>query len=151
MTVASSAPVRHALPAGISVASSRPLSEGRPYSTDTLAPSTVHAVFTWGLPPLPMPVCVVVCAAAVMAKIATAVAPVIIENALRIVLPECVRSVTLAGFLHRCRQRRNHLEHVADDTVVGHLEDRGFLVLVDRNDRLRRPHTREMLDCSADP
>ncbi len=38
--------------------------------------------------------------------------------------------------LHRLNERREDLEHVADDPVVGDLEDRGFLVLVDRDDRL---------------
>ena len=43
----------------------------------------------------------------------------------------------------------NDLEHVTDDAVVGDLEDRRFLVLVDRDDRLRRAHAGEMLDRAA--
>ncbi len=43
------------------------------------------------------------------------------------------------------------LEQVADDAVVGDLEDRGVGVLVDRDDHLRRRHPGEMLDGAGDP
>src|SRR5947207_997494 len=42
ITVAASAPVRHGWPGGMSVASARPLSFGRPYEIATWAPLTVH-------------------------------------------------------------------------------------------------------------
>ena len=41
---------------------------------------------------------------------------------------------------------RQGLEQVADETVVGHLEDRRFLVLVDGNDDLQVLHAGQMLD-----
>src|ERR1700682_2626722 len=43
-------------------------------------------------------------------------------------------------------QLRHDLEEIADDAVVGHLEDRCFLVLVDRHDGLAVLHAGEMLD-----
>src|SRR3954469_23783994 len=52
--------------------------------------------------------------------------------------------------LHRCGQRRNDLECVTDDAVVRDLEDRRFLVLVDRDDRARSTHACEMLDGARD-
>jgi hypothetical protein len=61
ITVASSAPVRHGFPSGIICDSGRPFRNGRPYSTEIVAPLTVHVVFSWGLPPLPVPVETVVC------------------------------------------------------------------------------------------
>src|SRR6478736_3671483 len=48
--------------------------------------------------------------------------------------------------LDRCGQLRNDLEQISDDAVVGHLENRRFLVLVDRHDRLAVLHSGEMLD-----
>src|SRR5580692_8864329 len=42
------------------------------------------------------------------------------------------------------------LEEVADDTIVGHLEDRRFFVLVDRHDGLAVLHAGEMLDRAGD-
>src|SRR6185503_10675409 len=59
-------------------------------------------------------------------------------------------SVTLFRLAHRLRQRRHDLEHVAYDTIVGDLEDGRLPVLVDRDDRLRRAHTREVLDGAGD-
>src|SRR3954464_14964525 len=63
MIVATSAPVRHGCPGGIIFASGRPLSDGRPYSMVIAAPSAFHSVFTCGLPPPPVPVSVIFCAA----------------------------------------------------------------------------------------
>src|SRR5262245_62787372 len=45
---------------------------------------------------------------------------------------------------------RSHLEEVADDSVVGDLEDRSLGVLVDRADHLGRPHARQVLDGPGD-
>src|SRR4029077_9683054 len=47
-------------------------------------------------------------------------------------------------------QFRHDLEEIADDAVVGHLEDRCFLVLVDRHDGLAVLHAGEMLDRAGD-
>src|SRR5262245_42433554 len=58
--------------------------------------------------------------------------------------PLCVE--TLDGL----RQRRHHLEGVADDPVVRHLEDGRFGVLVDGDDAPRRRHARQMLDRAGD-
>src|ERR671936_1256625 len=52
----------------------------------------------------------------------------------------------LQELLELLRQRRHHLEEVADDAVVGDLEDRRFRILVDGHDDLRRPHPGQMLD-----
>src|SRR5205085_281760 len=48
--------------------------------------------------------------------------------------------------LDRGRQRRHDLERIAHDTVIRNLEDRCFLVLVDRDDRPCRAHTGEVLN-----
>src|SRR5919109_602878 len=45
---------------------------------------------------------------------------------------------------------RNHLEEVAHDAVVGDLEDRRFLVLVDRDDDAAVLHAGEVLDRARD-
>ncbi len=55
----------------------------------------------------------------------------------------------LAG-LDRLGQLRADLEQVADDAEIGDLEDRGFLVLVHRDDRLRRLHAGAVLDGAGD-
>src|SRR5258708_4449380 len=47
---------------------------------------------------------------------------------------------------HRSGQLRHDLEEIAHDAVVGHLENRCFLVLVDRHDGLAVLHAGEMLD-----
>src|SRR6185503_10446502 len=47
-------------------------------------------------------------------------------------------------------QRRNHLEHITDDPIIGHLEDRRVLVLVDGDDRLRGAHAGEVLHGAGD-
>src|SRR5581483_8515283 len=47
-------------------------------------------------------------------------------------------------------QLGNDLEQIAHDAVIGHLEDRRFLVLVDRNDGLAVLHPGEMLDRARD-
>src|SRR3546814_7760859 len=44
------------------------------------------------------------------------------------------------------RQVRHGAEQVGDEAEVGDLEDRGVLVLVDRDDRLRILHARKVLD-----
>src|SRR5262245_43297931 len=55
--------------------------------------------------------------------------------------------LTLApGLLDLRGEPGDHLEQIADDPVVGHLEDGSVLVLVDRDDHLRGPHSRQMLD-----
>ena len=46
MSVASSAPVRHVVFGGISSASDRPFTDGRPYSIEMFAPSIFHVDFT---------------------------------------------------------------------------------------------------------
>src|SRR5438552_16363135 len=51
---------------------------------------------------------------------------------------------------HRFGQRGHHLERVADDAVVGHLEDRRVRVLVDGHDAARRRHPGEVLDRARD-
>jgi hypothetical protein len=48
------------------------------------------------------------------------------------------------------RQFRHDLEEVADEAVVGDLEDRGFFVLVDGDDDLRVLHAGEVLDGARD-
>src|SRR4029453_11975861 len=51
---------------------------------------------------------------------------------------------------HRGSQLGHDLEEIPHDAVVGNLEDRGFLVLVDRNDGLAVLHAGEMLDRAGD-
>ena len=46
---------------------------------------------------------------------------------------------------------RQSLEEVTDEAISGHLEDRRLFVLVDRDDDLRSPHAREVLDGPGDP
>src|SRR5258706_14580356 len=56
-----------------------------------------------------------------------------------------------ALFLCHCGGQFGHdLEEIAHDAVVGHLEDRRFLVLVDRHDGLAVFHAGEMLNPSQD-
>src|SRR5258708_32314081 len=50
----------------------------------------------------------------------------------------------------RCGQFRHDLEQIPHDAVIGHLEDRRFLVLVDRYDGLAVLHAGEMLDRARD-
>src|SRR5437764_172477 len=52
--------------------------------------------------------------------------------------------------LHLFGQLRHCLEEIGHQTVVRHLEDRRLGVLVDRDDRLRILHPREMLDRARD-
>src|SRR5262249_24470942 len=59
-------------------------------------------------------------------------------------------SVAMSCRPHRLGELWNDLEHVADNAVVGDLEDRRFLILVDRDDGLRRSHAGEMLDRARD-
>src|SRR6185503_20645972 len=56
----------------------------------------------------------------------------------------------LEGLLQFHRQGRNHLVKIAYDAVGSDLEDRGVLVLVDRDDRARGRHPGEMLDGARD-
>src|SRR5690349_7408390 len=51
---------------------------------------------------------------------------------------------------HRSGQLGHDLEEISHDAVVGHLEDRGFLVLVDGHDGLAVLHAGEMLDRAGD-
>ena len=46
--------------------------------------------------------------------------------------------------------RRNDLEQVADDAVVGDLENRRVGILVDRDDRVRALHADQVLDGAGD-
>src|SRR5881397_2047911 len=55
------------------------------------------------------------------------------------------------GLLYLFRQPRHDLEQVADDPVITDLENRRVLVLVDRDDDLRRAHAGEVLDRARDP
>src|SRR5882757_4377346 len=48
------------------------------------------------------------------------------------------------------RQFRQRLVEIGDQAVVGHLEDRRLLVLVDGHDNFRILHAGEMLDRSRD-
>src|SRR5687767_15182512 len=54
--------------------------------------------------------------------------------------------VALLRLAHGCRKRRDDLQGIADDPVVGDLENRSFLVAVYRDDGLRRSHAGEMLN-----
>src|SRR5256885_16059792 len=55
------------------------------------------------------------------------------------------------GFPYLFREPRYDLEQVADDPVITDLENRRVLVLVDRDDDLRRAHAGEVLDRARDP
>src|SRR5947209_13846695 len=59
-------------------------------------------------------------------------------------------SVSLPRLADGQSKRRHDLEDVAHDAVIGDLEDGRFLVLVDRDDRLGRTHSGEMLNRSGD-
>src|SRR6266513_5561777 len=59
--------------------------------------------------------------------------------------------VVLLRLAHGFGQRRNYLEHITYDSVIGDFKNGRVLVLVDRNDRPRRSHSREMLDSAGDP
>src|SRR3979490_1820632 len=48
-------------------------------------------------------------------------------------------------------EERSDLEEVADDAVVGDLEDRRLGILVDRADHLRRAHAGQVLDGAGNP
>ena len=54
--------------------------------------------------------------------------------------------MTFEGELQFRGQFRNRLEQVCDQTVIGDLEDRCLLVLIDRDDDLGILHTSEVLD-----
>src|SRR2546426_1393154 len=56
----------------------------------------------------------------------------------------------LEELLELLRQLRHDLEEVADDAVVGDLEDRRLGVLVDGHDHLRRAHAGQVLDRARD-
>src|SRR6185295_13298812 len=60
------------------------------------------------------------------------------------------RSALRLDLAHGLRERGHDLERVADDAVVGDLEDRRLRILVDRDDDLRRLHAREVLDRARD-
>src|SRR5262245_7414741 len=53
----------------------------------------------------------------------------------------------LLGF---SRQRRHDLKQVADDAVIGDLEDRSFCVLIDGHDGARAFHPDDVLDRAGD-
>ena len=48
------------------------------------------------------------------------------------------------------RDRGNNLKQIADDAIMGKLENRRFLILVDRNDDIRMAHTDRMLHSAGD-
>src|SRR5712692_8034141 len=66
----------------------------------------------------------------------------------------CLRAnVPASRLLFLCElvaQFRQCLEQIGDKAVVGHLEDRRFLVLVDRDDHFRILHAGEMLNRAGD-
>src|SRR5688572_10610670 len=65
--------------------------------------------------------------------------------------PETYRAESSTpGLLDLRRQRRHHFEQVADNAVIGHFEDRGLRVLVDRDDRLRALHPHQVLNRARD-
>ena len=59
--------------------------------------------------------------------------------------PRAQTLVVLLRLAHRFGERRNYLEHIADDSVVRNFEDRRVLVLIDGDDRLRGAHACQML------
>src|SRR5688572_5014533 len=63
-------------------------------------------------------------------------------------VPSRVRSS--AGFGELGFELRQQLEEVADESIVGDLEDRRFRVLVDRDDDLAVLHAGQMLDGTRD-
>ena len=65
-----------------------------------------------------------------------------------LLLPPC--KILHTDLLQFGLQFRHEGEQIADQTVVGDLEDRGFLVLVDGDDDFRILHPGEMLDRAGD-
>jgi glyceraldehyde-3-phosphate dehydrogenase (NAD(P)) len=63
---------------------------------------------------------------------------------------ECPRTSLAFEFADGFGDRREDLEEVTDDAVVGDLEDRRVGVLVDRHDHLGRGHARQVLDRPGD-
>src|SRR5215467_8664615 len=59
-------------------------------------------------------------------------------------------TATLPGLLQLFGESGHDFEDVADDAIVCDLEDRGVLVLVDRNDGARALHADDVLDGAAD-
>src|SRR5487761_1525987 len=62
----------------------------------------------------------------------------------------CPRLCRAALFFERLVKRRNDFEQIADQAVIGHLEEWRFFVLVDRDDDLGIFHAGEMLDRARD-
>src|SRR5579871_524941 len=52
---------------------------------------------------------------------------------------------------HRLCQRRNHLEQIPHHAVIGDLEDRRVLILIDRDHRLRPLHPNQVLNRPRNP
>src|SRR6185436_3837963 len=66
-----------------------------------------------------------------------------------------MRLISMTGtpallLVHRGGEFRHDLEQIPDDTIVGNLEDRRLLVLVDGDDGLAVLHAGEMLDRAGD-
>src|SRR3989304_6106342 len=55
-----------------------------------------------------------------------------------------------SSFFEFLDQFRDHLEQIAHDAVIGHLEDRRFLVLVDGDDHPAVLHPGQVLDGAGD-
>src|SRR6202142_4340763 len=87
---------------------------------------------------------IVVSASASFARLAQSCAPnAALTNATKI-SPRAIMllSFGLPNLLH---QRRHHLEQIAHNAVIGHLENGRVLVLVDRHDGLRAFHPHQVL------
>ena len=54
------------------------------------------------------------------------------------------------GFSHFRGQRRHDFEQIADDSVIGHFEDRSVGIFVDRDDGLRALHPHQVLNRAGD-
>src|ERR1700746_1494393 len=61
------------------------------------------------------------------------------------------RERILRGSADQSLDLRNDLKQVADQAVIGHLEDRCLAVLVDRDDGARILDAGQVLDCTRDP
>lgn len=62
----------------------------------------------------------------------------------------CCATLRLQRLLELFGQKRHDFEQVADDAIVGNLEDRRFRILVNRDDDTRLAHAGHMLDRAAD-
>src|SRR5882762_1772819 len=76
--------------------------------------------------------------------------PPIPYNTGRSPLTRLFQSSLLSEFAERLGQFGNRLVEIRDQTVIGDLENRRILILVDRDDHLGILHAREMLDRAGD-